>query len=547
MSHGEAMHEVGRLTAELRSLQAEISDLKHEKEALSRDNDAMSDEMTDVKVKLQRAEREKASLMAELNHVRAEVQERDAAMKKMSDDMAKAQKTIKVQSDQIATPSTSKKPPMTPHHLGPRPDAPNASYTGPPPVYSTQRNAQPFKYSNAPGTFPPPMARQNSAQMQGQDPFQSAPMTRQHSAQTQGQDPFQGVPLSRRSSVQVSAHDPFQSTPMSRQPSTPIPVQGSFHSAPNTRQVSAPLPVQSSFQSAQYQPKNANGRRGFVVPPVPTYDSFGSHQIALVEDEDTETINLIAEHTNLFKKVEIWARNYANVPDQARDYALPKALLANLAELTNPDIVMNLLCTGSTRYFSVAKLMNMTLANIPLRPLVVKGFTPQYDAKISDIRSQLGQHRLPIHVRRALLVASAEVVEEMMHTAAFRRWLEGEIGNQIGRMWNFIEPLFAPGMARNEAWEDLTHIWREAVRIGLLQMKKASSFTLDFPPIGLNSRFNPSNMVNRDAQFKQDAVILGQIGASVRMSITPIVTETNFMTNAVVPKTLHYANVLLQL
>lgn len=35
----------------------------------------------------------------EVNHLRAEIRERGGAMKKMTDEMAKAQKTVKVQSD----------------------------------------------------------------------------------------------------------------------------------------------------------------------------------------------------------------------------------------------------------------------------------------------------------------------------------------------------------------------------------------------------------------------------------------------------------------
>jgi len=497
MSHGEAMHEVGRLTAEMRTIQDEIHRLNREKETLVRANDDLSDELTDVKAKLQRAEKERVSLVQELNVLNQVVKARDVAMKKMTDDIAKAQKTIKVQSDHIATPSKANQAPMTPQHLGPRPGAPNPTYAAPPPSYHGHRNTQPSNYANAPATRPPQMARQSSAQL--------------------------------------SAEDPFQSTPLARQSGAPMQVQASYEQA------------QGSFQPEQYQANSANSRRGSVVPQTPGYNSFGVRQIASVQSEGTLPINLLAEHTNLFKLAEDWARNYANAPDQGRDQHMPKMLSANLKQLTNPDIVINLICTGSTRYFAIAKLINSALANFPLRPLVVKGFTPAFDAKIGDIRGQLTQVGMPLHVRRALLVASAEVVREMKQAAGFSRWMDGVIAQQIGIMFNSLEPLFAPGAPRSEAWEDMAHIWHEAVRIGLLQMTKASTFSIDFPPVGSNSRFNPSNMTSRDANFKQDSQTLGQMGVSVRLSITPIVTETDFMSNAVIPKTLHYANVLLQL
>lgn len=254
-----------------------------------------------------------------------------------------------------------------------------------------------------------------------------------------------------------------------------------------------------------------------------------------------------AQHTNLFKEVEQWAQNYANVPNQELDEIMPLALFETLRNLTNPDGTIHLISTSTTRHFSVAKLINSSLVNFPLRPLLVKGFTPEYDAKIADIRVQLSQVGLPIHVRRALLVASAEVVQEMMKSAGFNRWIDRMLDERIHRMWLSLEPLCAPGVDRGEAWEGLTHIWREAVRVGLLQLTKASTFTLDFPPYGPNSRFNPSNMISRDSNFMQNSQTLGQMGVCVRVAVTPIVTETNFMTDAVIPRNLHYANVLLQL
>ncbi|KAK4693568.1 protein phosphatase PTC6, partial [Lecanoromycetidae sp. Uapishka_2] len=563
MSHGEALHEIGRLESQLDHKETQIRELTQARETLTRRNHDAHMELVDVKAKLQMVQTDRDRLIQQLTTVNEALKARDMALSKMTDDMAKAQKTIKVQSDQIATPSASVKPPATPHRT------PNPVYPGPPPSYHGHRDPPSFNYPNAPAAYPPPMPRQRSAQMPGGDPFQPPSMSRQSSAQQSAQDPFQTVPMTRQSSTQLSAHDQpaamtrqsstqllahDQPAAMTRQPSAPMLGRDAFLPAPTPRKPSVATPAQASFQAAQesfengqLQSNSFNRGRDSAVARNTGYNAFGNHQIATVQDGDTFAINLNAQHTNLFRDVEQWARNYANVPDRASDEMMPRTLYETLKHLTNPSIVIHLISTGSTRHFSVAKLINSSLVNFPLRPLIVKGFSPEYDEKISDFRLQLGQVGLPIHIRRAFLVASAELVQEMTKAPGFNEWMEKVINDKVSNMWSFLEPLLAPGVAREEAWNDLTHIWREAVRIGLLQMTKASTFTLDFPPVGPNSRFNPSNMISRDPNFKQNPQALGQMGVCVSMAITPIVTETSFVTDAVIPKNLHYANVLLQL
>ena len=106
---------------------------------------------------------------------------RDTAMKRLNDDMLKAQKTTKVRSDQIATPSGVKKPPMTPHHQGPSPDKSNSTFLDTPPAYQKPRAHQSFTYTNGSPTGPPPMSRQCSAQIQSRESYLSVPTDRQQS------------------------------------------------------------------------------------------------------------------------------------------------------------------------------------------------------------------------------------------------------------------------------------------------------------------------------------------------------------------------------
>ena len=127
----------------------------------------------------------------------------------------------------------------------------------------------------------------------------------------------------------------------------------------------------------------------------------------------------------------------------------------------------------------------------------------------------------------------------MTQTDGFDAWLDRNIQPRVHDMWHLLQPLFAHGTPRDPAWNDLNRIWKEAGRIGNLMLSKPCIYTLDFPPMGPNSYFNPSNMCNRDDGFTQNPQALGSMAVSVRLAITPIVIETDFMKEAIEAKCLH--------
>ncbi|MCJ1277177.1 hypothetical protein MMC21_004987 [Puttea exsequens] len=462
MSHGEALHEIGRLTQLLDHKESQIQQLKESKEALDQTNDDMAQQLAHVQAQLQRTDWEKTNLMNELDNLNRGMSARDAAMKKMNEDMVRAQKTIKVQSDQICGKNPSNKVAATPHHYSIPSPVPDSALFNSPPSFSGNHTA----------------------------------------------------------------------------PSTPV---DNGHGGSLSRQLGAPPPMQLSFDSDFFAHSDRDARNGSLTAMT---DSFSS-QVALLSDQDVATTSLAAEHSRFFQMTESWARNYVNVPDKSRDQSLPTPLLANLKQLTNPDIFVRLLSTGSTRYFAIAKLMNSTIVNVALRPIMLKGFATVYDKKLADLRVSLQKVGIPLTVRRGMLTANADLVTEITQSPGFQSFLDDFVARQQYGMWNQLESLFAPGVAREEAWEDLGRIWREASRIGLIMMSRPSTFNVDFPPVGSSSRFNPSNMVNRDVNFRQDPQSLSSMAVTVRLSITPIITETDFNTTPVVPRTLHYANVLL--
>lgn len=253
---------------------------------------------------------------------------------------------------------------------------------------------------------------------------------------------------------------------------------------------------------------------------------------------------MIAEFTPFFHLTETWAYNYVSVPDQHKDQYISDSLRNSLALATDPRTAMKLMSTSKTRPLLVARVINQLIVDFAFRPMLLRGFSPFYDNKISSFRGQL-MGAIPSNVRRALLLACAETVVDMTQADGFENWIDRNTMPKVHETWHVLQPLFAHGTPRDPAWNDLNRIWKEATRIGILMLSKPCIYTLDFPPMGPNSYFNPSNMCSRDEGFTQDPQALSSMAVSVRLAITPIVTETDFMKDSIEAKCLHQAMVLL--
>lgn len=282
------------------------------------------------------------------------------------------------------------------------------------------------------------------------------------------------------------------------------------------------------------------------VTPTPSFNPFQSQLGVLVRTDTDQTtgINLIAEFTPFFHLTDNWTHNYVCIPDQHKDQSITDALRTALALAVDPRTALKLMSSSKTRPLLASRVINQVIADFAFRPMLLRGFSPFYDTKISSFRGQL-MGNIPASVRRALLLACAETVIDMTQVDGFDAWLDRNIAPRVHDMWHLLQPLFAHGTPRDPAWNDLNRIWSEAARIGILMLSKPCIYTLDFPPMGPNSYFNPSNMCNRDDGFTQNPQALSSMAVSVRLAITPIVTETDFMKDAIEAKCLHQAMVLL--
>ena len=509
----------------------EISDLNQA-------NKDMHHELAQHRERIRKLETEKRLLLHDIGHLNEEIDAKSNALKKLNDDLVKAQKTIKVQSDQISGVKDISKLHTTPQRLGPPADAFSQVYSQPPPAYNVSGGRLPHARPMLPNQANPVPAlrRQISSYTTSQQQATiGAPSIQRRASATPASSYH---PLSNQQGMLATQHAEHG---LSHRPSV---IQGMLATQHAEHGLSHRPSVTQGMLATQHAEHGLSHRPSMT--PLPAYDPFQSQQGVLVTQgtDQASGINLIAEFTPFFHFTETWAHNYASLPDQHKDLFISNDLRDRFAIATDPRTAMKLLSSSKTRPLLVARIINQIIVDFAFRPLLLRGFSPSYDSKISSFRGQL-MGNIPSNVRRALLLACAETVVDMTQANGFEDWMEAHITPKVHDMWHLLRPLFAHGTPNDPAWNDLNHIWKEATRIGVLMLSKPCIYSLDFPPMGPNSYFNPSSMCSRDEDFTQNPAALGSMAVSVRLAITPIVTETDFMKNTIEAKCLHQAMVLL--
>ncbi len=281
------------------------------------------------------------------------------------------------------------------------------------------------------------------------------------------------------------------------------------------------------------------------APNRNTLLSQGPSSALVVQGDEMPRVNWIEEFSEFFDLTLTFCRNFANVPNDERDNALSGPLLSELQRLSHPAVVRSLLGSSDTRYYLVTSLLNHTVCADIFRSSLVKGYTSESDQKLGQIRSSI-KPGLKVSMKRGLVKAAADTLIDMRKTVQFQQWIENQIDTKASILWDRIDGLLTPGVERQDAFDNLNHVFKEAYRIGLMMYSVPYSWTIDFPAVAETSFFDPTTMINKDVQFLGDPVSLRQQRLRVRLAMTPIIVALNYMDEAIMPRTVHFAQVLLQ-
>ena len=480
--------EVGQHRAHVKHLEDEVNKVERELNSANRAKQSLRDEVTILKTRVEGLEKDKKEIKERL---RKDTDEHRIRVRDLYDRLNKAHTTIKVQGGYIQASKEGIKPGSTPHRhshqqgsisLGGYEDMAAPYFDLP----SNISYAQTAAYHNQP-------SEDNQFTLQRRHSQRSNPWEGEDNPTTLSTNPWTGAAYNRRPGI--------------------LPAPPGL--VPNP---------QYQVEEPSYQP------------------SAGSQTYYTVQQS---RVNLTPPLIRLFANAEEWAKLYANVPDKAKDTCLPQDIQAQLFEATNPAAAASLLSTSQTRYFAITKLLLHMMVNFAFQPMVVKGFRPEYDFRMLYERQRI-HTGVASHIRRSATMNIAEIVREICRDPDWPDFLARTTHHQCTRLWHYLQPLFAPDINRQEAWHGLFYLWEESIRIGQVMFSTTSLWTVDFPPVGESSSFNPANMTSRDPEFDQDSRTLGQMGLKVKLAITPVVTEANVeISGSLVPRNLCFANVLL--
>jgi len=204
-------------------------------------------------------------------------------------------------------------------------------------------------------------------------------------------------------------------------------------------------------------------------------------------------------------------------------------IVGSLRAYSSPSIASTLLSSSGTRYFLVAAAVNHWITSDIFRFHIVQGFSDSYDATLqADLHRQVAHNQSSstnLTLRRALAQATADDVHDLMAEPEFATWLSSvyvllsftsadpflhknppshpplqkshntyaqcqeqsltskshSVTSKTNNLWNGITSLLAPSAIHVQAYEELTHVFREALRIGYLMLSHPAHFDVEYP------------------------------------------------------------------
>ncbi|MCJ1471315.1 hypothetical protein MMC07_009963 [Pseudocyphellaria aurata] len=262
------------------------------------------------------------------------------------------------------------------------------------------------------------------------------------------------------------------------------------------------------------------------------------------QDQSSRQLTWSGVFTRFFGLTQDWAKNYTNAPIMANDLALPAALIKAFANHSDPNHVMDLLCSSATRYLLIAKMLNVWLTADVFQPHKTRGLCPRFDKQMDRLRNQIHPNLSP-KLRHILFKTMIDAAKQRISTKEFQRDIECFCMEKISSLWDRLSYLFAPGISRRQAWNDLQYVFVEAYRIAVLMECTTLRFGIVYPPLDKDKFFQPQCMINRDFAYKEGPYKLRDRGVRVCLGISPVVVATDFSASTVETVTVHFASVLL--
>ncbi|KAI4251823.1 MAG: hypothetical protein LQ352_004631 [Teloschistes flavicans] len=262
---------------------------------------------------------------------------------------------------------------------------------------------------------------------------------------------------------------------------------------------------------------------------------------------DGPNVSWSGEFSLLYTRVEKFCRDYLNMPDNSTDGYWPTTLGEQIAIESSHFHVRNLAANPQTRYLFLTRIILGSIESQFFRARMIKGFSPEFDYKLSEVFSQQKSNN-PLHVVRRLAQRKADLMIELSGKPSFDEWRTHYIRSRVNDLMAQLRPVIVPGIQPTLLGNTFASILGDAWRIGMKILQSISTFHIDWPAIG--NHFEKSNMLNRDPFVTGNPEQLEARGALVALAITPrmVVEEfgTDVTSQSTTTKLVHMSNVLLR-
>ena len=451
--------------------------------------EASREEVEEGKRNLAACEESYVISQREVRRLEGVVKERETEIAALEVRVAKMDKTIKVQSETIASnPSPLRR---TPQHQVDTARAAAMTAGGPPPAFNPRRHQASSSFAA------PALPRQASSFV----PSAAEPVS------------TSSAPAPRRAAVNPFA-DP--------------PVRAGVH---------------MGLAGKKWENVVPHGVHSRGLPaPAPKPGSAEMSSSLVVMDADRNGFKFGDELDHLFKTTKEWVRSFANVPT-SNDSKLPRHLFKHLGSFCHETMVLSLLSAGSTRHQLICRYLVSFFTSEVLTVNLVRTYdAPKEQFEISAALDKI-QPGLSNNDLRTYHQVRSDAVLAIMSMPGYENWITSKAQRSAKAMMQNLAPLLAPGADRAEA--ELGYIWEEAFKLGVKMYSVPCTYKWDYVKHGQNAFFNPSTMVNQDVNIQGTPKDIRNAQWRVRCCITPVAVMTDMMKPTLAPMTVRLAEVLL--
>jgi hypothetical protein len=325
------------------------------------------------------------------------------------------------------------------------------------------------------------------------------------------------------------------STPMSRQPQAPqlqrLPPSMPQHGHTNVNQYGSPEPARPfntniGHHASPQVPGNppAGGNLRAPGSQFTQQPASGDNSMALVRVSDISTPEAAkAQFAKVWHMAETYCYSHVYVPSTIGDQALPQDIKDRLLRATAPVPAFPIMADPDTRFLLVNKIVIQWIIKHILKHDSFYGFDRSIDGVIEANRGQI-YSQTPAQIKYQLLSTIGFQMSVLKQKPGFQDFVNKLTRDRGNQLWAILKPMMHNKTTRD--WEDLHSLMIEAHHLAQVMNAGAEQYRFETPTA--NQTYRKEFMVPRDRSGIPPEQFERRGGATVKVGLTPhIIVRTS--------------------